>query len=1026
MTMTRTMSMALPRTHRWVPLVACTLALVGMSLFAEGTAHANLTFENVGVDTTGVAPMDPNTGLFPEFGLFSRQAGAHPDFTFSFALPVVSNANIGGTISAGPPEAVHAVEIDLPPGFVGDPTALPTCSPQNLASPGKGGATCPLASQIGVAEGATAEVQGPSNFKVGVYNIAHGPDVSARFGFNYEGVIALLNVRVRPEDYGISSGSSGISQGAALQSAKVVFWGVPADPSHDGWRQLPEELDVTGVPHSTEAPRVPFLTAPTSCGDTPVSLTVRGDSWEHRNVFDTRTFTVDQDGTPFVYEGCERVPFAPAVEVRPLSRVADAPTGLNVDVDVPQANDPDGVGTAHVRRVVMTFPKGMSVSPASASGLGACAPSDIKLGTNDAPTCPDSSKIGAVTIETPLLDTPLTGDVILATQDDNPFHTLLAAYIAVKGPDFYVKLPGRVDLDQATGQLTATFDNTPQVPFSHLHVAFPGGSQAAFATPPTCGTYNTHIEVTSWASSTPVPLDSPMTIDQNCDAGAFAPSFTAGTTNPLAGQNSTFSLTLTRADRTPYLAGVSTALPAGLLANIGSVPQCDPIPAEAGFCPPESQIGTTTVLSGPGQQPLSVKGQIYLTGPYRNPETGQDAPFGLSIAVPTAGQAGPFDLNVITTRAGIYVDRTDGHATVKTDPLPTIIQGIPLRIRQVNVLVDRSHFMFNPTNCTKKTIFGSFTALGGGSSDQVVPFQVGGCGDLDLNQKLKLKFTGKNSTKDGAHPGIDATLTDSGGGANLQKAEVKLPLSIALDPDNAQALCKPEERVALKCPKASIVGQATAVSVLPHPLTGPVYFVEGLRKSATGRTIHTLPKLWIPLSGDGVTIDVNASSAVDSTKRLQTTFDAVPDAPIKQFHLKISGGKHGVLVVSGKPGTCERDKTIDSRFTGQNGQVLVSGSKVTVEGCKPTVKKTKTTAKAVTLQVDNLGAGRLTLSGGTLLRRSSKTLKSTTEASITATLTTKARAALRRHGRVALRLSIVYRPSDGKAVIVTKSVIVRS
>jgi hypothetical protein len=465
-----------------------------------------------------------------------------------------------------------------------------------------------------------------------------------------------------------------------------------------------------------------------------------------------------------------------------------------------------------------------------------------------------------------------------------------------------------------------------------------------------------------------------MTVDQGCDAGAFAPSFTAGTTNPLAGQSSPFSFTLTRADRTPYLAGISTVLPAGLLARIGSVAQCGPVEAAAGSCPVESQIGTTSAQSGPGAQPLALTGKVYLTGPYK------DAPFGLSVAVPTAGQAGPFDLGVVVVRAGIYVDRSTARVTVKTDPLPTIIQGVPLRLRQVNVNIDRKDFTFNPTSCAKQSVFGAFTALDGPVSEQSVPFQPGGCGDLDLQQKLKFKLTGKSSTKDGSHPGVDATVTDVGGGANLKKAEVKLPLSLALDPDNAQALCKPEQRVALNCPKTSIVGQATAVSVLPHPLTGPVYFVEGLRKSKTGRTIRTLPKLWIPLSGDGVTIDVEASSEVDSTGRLVSKFDNIPDAPISSFKLKINGGKHGILVVSGKKGTCNSNRNLDSRFTGHNTQIQVSVIKASIDGCKPTVKKTKTTTKAVTLRVDNLSAGKLTVTG--------KGIKKTTKTIVTATATT--------------------------------------
>jgi hypothetical protein len=993
-------------TARTAPrFVACSLLLLTLSFAYAATAHANLSFQHVGFGLTG------------SDGTFSRQAGAHPDLTVAFDLPIDPNAVVDGRLSPGPPEAVHEVEVDLPQGLVGNPEAAATCDPILLSNPGAGGSNCPVGAQVGWASVTVATFSGPQTFRIGLYSLAHGPEVPARFGFNYSGSVALIDARVRPGDYGISSGSFAISQALAIEGVKLTLWGVPADPSHDTLRQPPGVGGITGAAVPSQSPRVAFLSSPTSCTDDPSSFTVRGDSWENRGVFDTRTLPTDDDGTPFTFDGCERLPFDPTIDVKPLSRVADAPTGLNVDLSVPQTNDPDGLATAQVRRVVMTLPEGMSVSPSSAAGLGACSPAQIALGTNDVPRCPDSAKLGKVTIDTPLLHDPLVGDMVLATQNDNPFRSLIALYIVAKGPGFYLKLPGKIDLDPTTGRLTATFDNTPQLPFSRLQVAFQGGSQAPLATPTACGNYNTHVEITSWASSTPVSLNSPMSIDQGCDAVPFAPSFSAGTTNPLAGQDSPFVFSLTRADRMPYLSGISTVLPPGLLARIGSVTQCADGAAATGACPADSKVGSTAVQSGPGAQPLALGGDVYLTGPYK------DAPFGLSIAVPTAGQAGPFDLGTVVVRAGIYVDR-NAKVTVKSDPLPTIIQGVPLRLRQVVVNIDRPKFMFNPTSCAASSVFGSFAALGGAVSEQNVAFQPGGCGDLDLKQKLALKFTGKSSITDGTHPGVDATLTDTGGGANLRKAEVKLPLALALDPDNANGLCKPEQRVALNCPKSSIVGTATAKSLLPHDLTGSVYFVEGLRKTASGRTVRTLPKLWIPLSADGVTIDVDASSNVDSTGRLVTTFDTIPDAPFSSFHLNISGGKHGILVVSGKPSTCERDKTIDSRFTGQNTQVQVNTTKATIQGCKPTVTKTKATKKSITLTVDNLGTGKLTLAGS-LLHKATRKLTTASKATITAKLTTKATTALAHHRRVNVKVTIGYRPTSGKAINTTKTITIK-
>jgi hypothetical protein len=912
-------------------LLICSLALLALSLVYAATAHANLEFEQVGFGLTG-----------PD-GKFSRQAGAHPDFTTTFDFPVDPNAVVDGRVSPGPPEAVHSIDVDLPKGLVGNPEAAETCDPIDLAQPGSGGADCPVGAQIGVAEVITANVIGPQLFKVGLFNIAHGPELPARFGFNYAGSVALIDARVRPGDYGISSGSLAISQALAVQSVKLTLWGVPADPSHDASRSARAVGIDPNVSVPSQSPRVPFLSSPTSCSDAPASFTIRGDSWENRGAFDTRTLTTDIDGTPFVFDGCERLPFDPAIDVKPLSRVADAPTGLNVDLSVPQTDDPDGLATANVRRVVMTLPRGMSVSPSSAAGLGACAPHQIGLGTHAAPTCPDSAELGKVTIDTPLLDDPLVGDMILASQNDNPFGSLIALYIAVKGPGFYVKLPGRVDLDPTTGQLVATFDNTPQLPFSRMQVEFGGGSQASLATPTACGSYNTHVEVTSWASSAPVSLDSPMTIDQGCTTPAFAPSFTAGMMSPLAGRYSPFTFTLTRPDRSAFLSSIDTTLPGGMLARIASASRCAAGAAQTGACPADSLIGSTSVLSGPGAAPLGLKGRVYLTGPYKG------APFGLSIVVPTAGQAGPFDLGDVIVRAALHVDPDDAHVTVKSDPLPTIIDGIPLRLRQVNVTIDRDKFMLNPTSCQAKTIVGDFGALGGATSRQTQRFWVAGCGDLPFKPRLALRLTGKAQRTTGKHPGVRAVLRQTGvGESGIKKAVVRLPKILALDPDNARALCEFEDGtkpdLENHCPKGSIVGRARLKTpLLKSELVGNVYFVKNVRiDKKTGARIRTLPMLVAALRGE-IDINLTGTSGV-SGGRLVNTFAAVPDAPVDQFNLNLAGGKNGILTVTdsahGPLNLCSGPQTAKVSFDGQNGKFADYPARVKTP-CAKKAKKRK-------------------------------------------------------------------------------------
>jgi hypothetical protein len=973
-------------------------AAAGITLTVSATLALGATVAQAdfGMSSVGVSAVNTD-------GTFSRQAGAHADLRTRIAFNGSLDASGGGL----PDGNVKDIKVDLPPGVTGDPTAAPTCAQRDLLVGSVN--QCPVASQVGTA---VLDDTTPNPVRQAVYNMEHDPDTPGLFALTHMGAAVFIIPHVRPGDYGISAVSARISQAKQISAIDLTLWGIPADPSHDQYRSY------VGIGASFGAPspdsRRPFMTNPTSCPSAPVATTISVDSWQNPGVFLSKTLTEDFDGTPFIAEGCDRLSFDPSISVQPLSHVADAPTGLAVDLRVPQNQAPDGLATAHVKTVMVTLPKGMSVSPSSAAGLGACSPEQVQLGTDADPTCPASSRIGSVEIDTPLLEEPVKGDVILAKQDDNPFRSLLALYIVAKGPGFVLKLPGKVDADAVTGQLKATFDNNPQLPFERLRLAFRGGSQAPLATPPACGTYTTHAELTSWASDVPVVRDSPMVIDEGCDPAPFAPSLSAGTTNPAGGADSPFTFTVTRADRTQYLSKIATTLPAGLLAKIASVEQCGDADAAAGTCPASSQIGTVSVLSGPGAAPLPLTGRAYLTGPYKG------APFGLAFVVTTAGQAGPFDLGNVVVRAAISVDRSDAHVTVDSDPLPTIIRGFPLRLRQVSISIDRSGFMFNPTSCQPSSITGSFGSLEGASLAQEVRFQPLGCGDLPVLQKLAMRFTGK-ATTDNTHPGIAAKVTAPSGGANLKKVVVKLPLTVALDPENAEKLCSPEQRQVLNCPKESIVGTAKAMSILPHPLTGPVYFVQGLRKSATGRTITTLPKLWIPLSADGVTIDVNASSDVDKLSRLVTTFDALPDAPFSEFDLTINGGKHGIIVVSGKPGTCDGDKTIDTRFTGQNGKVVETAPRAVVEGCKMKVTKSSTSARGLTVRLSGISAGKLTLTGKGV-KRSTRTIKQATEASISGRLTASARKTLARRGRIRITVTVRLAPKSGKATTVKKTV----
>jgi len=906
---------------RTVPgaVTALLLAVTGAVGFAPA-AKADLGFESAGASVQ--TPNDAN-GVGSTFW---RQAGAHPDFVTKIRFPMVLRPNAGG-LAPEPAEVVRDVDVDLPVGFTGNPTATPTCTLQELSNPGEAQSICPRESQVGQ----VFVQQGPdgSGANIGLFNMEHAADEPGLLGMNYNTVVALIKPRVRPGDYGISSGSFSISQTLPIYALTVTVWGVPADTIHDGTRE-------TGG-SSASRPR-PFFTIQTSCSDSPSLFSIRVDSWENPGSFTTASLTSDMDDVPFVIEGCENLPFDPSITAQPVSTVAGSPSGLNVDLKVPQNEAPNGLATAHVRKVTVKLPDGMVVSPSSANGLEACSPAQIGLGSNADPACPDASKVGTVSIDTPLLDDPVEGDVIVAKPHDNPFDSLLALYVVAKGPGFWLKLPGKVEADPVTGQLTTTFDDNPQLPFDRLRMAMRAGPQAPLVTPG-CGTHSTTAQMVSWATDDVVSLTTPMTIDQGCAPHGFAPAWSAGVRSPSAGRTSAFALRFSRDDSSQTFKSVDVELPDGLLGKVGSVPLCPEAQAAAGTCSAASKVGETKTSAGAGSMPVWIPQAgkaptaVHLAGPYRG------APYSLSFVVPA--QAGPYDLGTVVARVALFVDPTDAHLTARLmesriydtggslskvveGGLPTILEGIPLNLREVRVDVDRPDFTVNPTNCDPMTVDGKLTSAEGTVKNVSSRFQVGDCSALRLTPKLGMRLTGAKQTRRGGHPALRAKLTQPKGQANLDRVQVKLPPSLALDPNNAsdpKLLCGYEEGLAATCPASSIIGNATAVSpLLKRPLRGPVYFVQGVRfDKRTGNRIRTLPTLLVKLDGE-VQLNVRAKSSVQG-KRLVTTFSKIPDAAVSSFALNLKGGEtKGILTVTGRPNLCHGSQRGALTFDGHNGK----------------------------------------------------------------------------------------------------------
>jgi hypothetical protein len=614
------------------------------------------------------------------------------------------------------------------------------------------------------------------------------------------------------------------------------------------------------------------------------------------------------------------------MSVAPQSVSAKSPTGLTVDLHMPQSENPGGLAEADLKDATAALPAGMVVNPSAADGLAACSPEQIAIDNLTEPSCPDASKIGSVEVVSPLLEAPLEGAVYQAQQQNNPFGSLLAFYIVAQAPGVTVKLPGQVVADPITGQLTASVKNAPQLPFTDFKLNFFGGPHAALMTPG-CGSYAASASLASWAGGVPVSLSmQPFAVTDDC-GGGFAPSFVGGTVNNRAGGFSPFAVELSRGDRDQDFGQVSVRTPPGLLGMLSKVSLCGDQQAAAGSCPASSQIGHATVRAGAGSRPVQLpqpgrqEDPVYLTGPYRG------APFGL--AAVAHAEAGPFDLGTVVVRSALYIDPHTAQVTIVSDPLPRILQGIPLDIRTITVVVDRNEFTFNPTNCEPLAVTGTLASTLGARADVSTRFQAADCAALPFKPKFSVSTQGGTSKKFGAS--LDVKVASGLGQANIGKAVVSLPKQLPARLTTLQQAC-PEATFAANpatCPIGSNVGTATAVTpVLSEPVSGPAYLV-----SHGGAAF---PDLVAILQGQGIRLDLVGGTSIK--KSITTSsFTSVPDVPLTSFELKLPAGPHSALTSNlssaARGSLCGTKLVMPTTITGQNGAQVKQSTKIAVSGC---------------------------------------------------------------------------------------------
>jgi hypothetical protein len=877
-------------------------------------------------------------------GTTDTQAGSHPfEATFSLDLNQVGEHSAGG--------ALRDLTVALPPGLVGDASAVPQCTRQQLYTSIIGG--CPASTQVGIDVPSLPE-KGGAPFKpiVGVYNLVPPPGVPAEFGFTAEGVNVLLDAHVRSgSDYGITEQAKNL--GFEPVGNTLTIWGVPGEGVHDPDRCF---ANTCGLSAGSSTLR-PFLTVPTSC-EGPLTTTLHADTWQDANTTaDTSFVSHDATGAQVGYSGCERLGFGPSVSVAPDTTFADTPAGLTVELKVPQEGltDPAGLAMSNIKNTTVTLPEGMVINPGQAAGLAACQPAEGGVGSDGAASCPSASKVGTDEITTPLLKNKLEGSVYVL-QSNPPNLKLL---VTAEGEGIHLKLVGDVHMNEATGRLTTTFEKTPELPFTDFKLSFSGGAQAALATPTGCGTFTTTSDFAPWSS--PFVQDvfpsSTFAIDHGpgdtaCPGGVlpFTPSLIAGSTTDQAAGYTGFSLLLTRGDGQQRINGLQFKAPAGLTGKLAGVPLCTNAQAETNSCPEASKIGHTSVESGPGPYPLVVpepgqpQAPIYFTEGYGG------APFGLSIVVPL--HVGPFVLPTQRVRAKIEVDPNTAQLTVTTDPLPQVVAGVPTDVRAIDAVVDRPGFMINPSNCEQQAFTGTAygappPGAGGPSAIAAIAarFQMGSCQALKFTPKFTISTNGKTSKANGASLSVKLAFPNlpQGSQSNPRVVKVDLPKQLPARLTTLQKACTEQQFNAnpAGCPAASVVGHATAITpILPVPLTGPAYFVShGGAK---------FPELIMVLQGYGLTIMLHGETFINKQGITSSTFHAVPDQPVTSFELTLPQGYNSALAANGN--LCTSKLKMPTEFIGQNGAFIEQSTPVTVTGCAKTKTLTRARKLAIALK----------------------------------------------------------------------------
>jgi len=857
------------------------------------------------------AAASPTISSF-EVGTSDTEAGAHPDLTTKIVLD-----------DPGQPEVVKDVAMNLPTGVFGNPGAIPKCRSADFAVN-----RCTPASQVGKVTIVANYEGNPTNTlgTVPVYNMETvSVDEAARMAFVAPTVNIPITVPITvrsASDYGLRLNVTGISQEIPLKSAEFMIWGFPADPDHDrerfptGTPGSPPgcigslAVDCLSSPHPEAGllPK-PYTSNPSICTGAPLPVSVHVYSYQQPSNPAHGT-----SGYPAT-TGCENQKFDPVFNLGLTSPESDSPSGMDIQLKADQFLEGTASSPATLRSAVLTLPPGLTVNPDAADGQTSCSDADAGFGTERAGACPDSAKIGTMEVHTPALDGPLLGSLYIGEpQPGNQYRV----FMIFDGFGIHAKLVADVHPDPQTGQLTMSVIDIPQVPFEEFDLHLFASDRGLVATPTHCTIYGASSVLTPWNAAVSPQKSQPNVSISSGPSGKpcpgqvrpFNPRLVAGTSNAVAGDFSSFTLKLDRDDGDQFLGDLNFRLAPGFTGSLRGIAYCGQGAIAAAAqnlgrseqaapsCPASSQIGTTNVAAGPGSHPFHAIGKMYLAGPFKG------AP--ISVVAVTPALAGPYDYGVVVVQVALHVDPLTAQVKAVSDTVPSIIGGIPIRMRSIQVNIDKPQFTINPTNCSPFTVDSQGIGDQGTVTDFSSYFQVVNCRALPFKPSMTMRQSG--GTRRAVNPALKIDLRTRNGDANIRSVSVTLSHAFEIDQRHLGNICSEKELAEKQCAGRTPIGKATTrTPLLDQPLSGPVYAVSGS---------GGLPRLAFILNGQ-----VNLVPRADTTTvggRLKTTVPVVPDAPIGHFSLTVFGGKTGYLINTRN--ICKHTPVVSVAYVGQNGK----------------------------------------------------------------------------------------------------------